>query len=366
MGTFSSERLMTISERVYRLLLLSYPAEFRRTYCREMIQTFRDCCREALQQHGQWGILHLWGLVLCDLVTTAFTEHVRTCIAMLKRLFLNAPDTLFTTEGSIAMVTQFHLNVAQRSDVGRQRQVNEDNMISIIPEDLQVMAKKGALFVVADGIGGHTAGDIASEMAVNTVRDAYYANENGEVSASLLQAMKRANAAIYQANQSKNPLPEKNKMMGTTCVAAVLMGDIVYVANVGDSRAYIVRGDQVIQISQDHSVVAEQIRAGLLTPDQARDHPQSKMIYRCFGERADVEVDLFSEAVQEGDLLVLCTDGLSSLVSDEELREIVQQFGPQESVYHLVELANEYGGPDNITAIVVRVSLEGSKELQTV
>ena len=144
------------------------------------------------------------------------------------------------------------------------------------------------------------------------------------------------------------------------------MGDIVYVANVGDSRASIVRGDQVIQISQDHSLVAEQIRAGLLTSDQAHGHPQSNLIYRCFGEKADVEVDLFSEAVQEGDLLVLCTDGLSNLVGDEELREIVQRFGPQESVYHLVERANEHGGPDNITAIVVRVSLEGSEELQTV
>lgn len=366
METFSSERLMIISERLYRLLLLAYPAEFRRAYFREMIQTFRDCCREALQQRGQWGVLRLWGLVLYDLVTTAFTEHVRTCIAMLKRLFLNATDTLLTTEGSTALVTQFHLNVAQRSDVGRQRQVNEDSMVSLIPEDPQVMAKKGALFVVADGLGGHTAGDVASEMAVNTVKDAYYADENDEVSASLLQAMKRANLAIYQANQSKNPSPEKNKMMGTTCVAAVLIADTVYVANVGDSRAYIVREDQVIQLSQDHSMVAEQIRAGLLTPDQAREHPQRNLIYRCFGEKADVEVDLFSEAVQEGDLLVLCTDGLSNLVSDEELQEIVQRFGPQESVYHLVERANEHGGPDNITAIVVRVSLEGSKELQTV
>jgi len=109
------------------------------------------------------------------------------------------------------LVTQFHLNVAQRSDVGRQRQVNEDSMVSLIPEDPQVMAKKGALFVVADGLGGHTAGDVASEMAVNTVKDAYYADENDEVSASLLQAMKRANLAIYQANQSKNPSPEKNE-----------------------------------------------------------------------------------------------------------------------------------------------------------
>jgi len=364
MNTSPSKRLMIISERLYRLLLLAYPTEFRWAYRREMVQTFRDCYLAA-QHHGQWGVLRFWGLLLYDLVTTAFTEHVRTCIAMLKRLFLNTTDTLLITEGSTALVTQFHLNVAQHSDIGRKRQVNEDSMIALLPEDPQVMAKKGALFVVADGMGGQTAGDVASEMAVNTVRDTYYADENDDVSASLLQAMRQANTAIYQASQSQEPLPEKNKM-GTTGVAAVLISDTVHVANVGDSRAYIVRGDQVIQISQDHSLVAQQVREGLLTPNQAREHPDRNMIYRCLGMSADVEVDLFSEVVQEGDLLVLCTDGLSNLVRDEELQEIVQQFGPQESVYHLVDRANEQGGPDNITAIVVRVSLEGSEELQTV
>jgi len=186
MNTSPSKRLMIISERFYRLLLLAYPGEFRRAYRREMIQTFRDCCREALQR-GQWGMLRLWGLVLYDLVTTAFIEHVRTCIALFKRGFLNATDTLLATEGSTALVSQFHLNVAQHSDIGRKRQVNEDSMISILPEDPQVMAKKGALFVVADGMGGHTAGDVASEMAINLVRDAYYEDENDDVDASLIQ-----------------------------------------------------------------------------------------------------------------------------------------------------------------------------------
>ncbi len=365
MKTVPSQRSMIISERFYRLLLLAYPGAFRRAYRREMIQTFRDCCREAHASVGQWAMLRLWGLVLYDLVKTASSERIRACIALFKRVFLNATDTLLTTEGNTALVTQFHLNVAQHSDIGRERQVNEDSMISILPEDPQVMAKKGALFVVADGMGGHTAGDVASEMAVNMVRDAYYADENDDVDASLLQAMRQANTAIYQASQSQEPLPEKNRM-GTTCVAAVLIGDTVHVANVGDSRAYIVRGDQVIQISQDHSMVADQMRAGLLTLDQAREHPQRNVIYRCFGAKADVEVDLFSEMVQEGDLLVLGTDGLFNLVTDEELQETVHRFGPQESVYHLVDRANEQGGPDNITAIVVRVSLEGSEELQTV
>ena len=129
--------------------------------------------------------------------------------------------------------------------------------------------------------------------------------------------------------------------------------------------ADIARGGHIKQVSQDHSWVAEQVRVGSLTEEAARTHPQRNVIYRCLGEKADVEVDLFSEQVQEGDLLVLCTDGLSNQVSDEELREIVQRFGPRESVYHLMEQANQNGGPDNITAIVVRVSPGQRRELQT-
>src|SRR5438067_9710128 len=130
---------------------------------------------------------------------------------------------------------------------------------------------------------------------------------------------------------------------------------MAYIANVGDSRAYIVRGGQVKQVSQDHSWVAEQVRAGLLTEDQARTHAQRNVITRCLGTQADVEIDVFPEQLEEKDALVLCTDGLSGLVSDDEIRRIVDQAQPQESVYHLVERANENGGPDNITAIVVSV-----------
>ncbi len=251
------------------------------------------------------------------------------------------------------MAQQIVLNVAQRTDIGRKRQVNEDSMISIIPGDPQLSAKKGALFVVADGLGGQAAGNVASQMAVNTITTMFYQNENVDVVASLLQAVKRANALIYQRAQENYGLYH----MGTTCVAAVLHAGVAYIANVGDSRAYIVRNGRVRQVTQDHSWVAELVRKGSLTEEQARTHPRKNVIYRCLGEKANVAVDLFSERVQEGDLLILCTDGLSNQVSDEQLREIVQRFKPQESVYRLVEQANESGGPDNITAIVVRVSL---------
>src|SRR5437667_703692 len=256
-----------------------------------------------------------------------------------------------------ALAKQLRLDVAQLTDVGRKREHNEDNMAYVIPKDPQVMAKKGALFIVADGMGGHAAGEVASEIAVDTISNMYYQDDSDEVATSLLRAIKRANALIHQ-RAAENML---RSGMGTTCVAAVLRGNMAYIANVGDSRAYIVRDGKVKQVSQDHSWVAEQVRAGLLTEDQARTHAQRNVITRCLGTQADVEIDVFPEPIEEKDALVLCTDGLSGLVSDEEIRRIVDQAGPQESVYHLVERANENGGPDNITAIVVSILEVGSE-----
>src|SRR6266581_4723308 len=260
-------------------------------------------------------------------------------------------------ERSALASKQLRLDVAQLTDVGRKREHNEDNMAYVIPKDPQVMANKGALFIVADGMGGHAAGEVASEIAVDTVSNMYYQDDSDDVAVSLLHAIRRANASIHQ-RAAENML---RTGMGTTCIAAVLRGNMAYIANVGDSRAYLLRGSQVKQISQDHSWVAEQVRAGLLTEDQARTHAQRNVITRCLGTQAEVDVDVFHEKLHEGDSLVLCTDGLSGLVSDEELQRIVDQFVPQESVYHLVERANENGGPDNITAIVVRVHEVGEE-----
>ena len=249
------------------------------------------------------------------------------------------------------MAKLLRLDVAQLTDVGRKREHNEDNMAYVIPKDPQVMAYKGALFIVADGMGGHAAGEVASEIAVDTVSNAYYQDDNDNVPASLLSAIRRANAAIHQ-RAAENML---RSGMGTTCVAAVLRGNIAYIANVGDSRAYLVRKSRMRQVSQDHSWVAEQVRAGLLTEEQARTHAQRNVITRSLGTQPEVEIDLFREVLEEGDTLLLCSDGLSGFVGDDELLRTVDQFVPQESVYHLIEHANENGGPDNITAVVARV-----------
>src|SRR6266481_4238571 len=259
--------------------------------------------------------------------------------------------------GEKCVAKQLRLDVAQLTDVGRKREHNEDNMAYVIPKDPQVMERKGALFIVADGMGGHAAGEVASEIAVDTVSNVYYQDDSDDVAISLLHAIRRANASIYQ-RAAENML---RTGMGTTCVAAVLRGNMAYIANVGDSRAYLIRGSQVRQISQDHSWVAEQVRAGLLTEDQARTHAQRNVITRCLGTQAEVDIDVFQEELNDGDSLVLCSDGLSGLISDEELRRIVDQYLPQESVYHLVERANLNGGPDNITAIVVRIHEVGEE-----
>ena len=214
-----------------------------------------------------------------------------------------------------------------------------------------LQAKKGALFIVADGMGGHAAGEVASEMAVSTVSTLYYQDDSSDVAASLLRSIKHTNAVIYQRAREQ----VEHNGMGTTCVAAVLLDGKAYIANVGDSRAYLVRRGWVRQISQDHSWVAEQIRTGAITEAEARIHQLRNMITRSLGSLPEVEVDIFSEQVQEGDTLVLCSDGLSGMISDSEIAQIVERYSPRESVHHLIERANAQGGIDNITVLVAHV-----------
>ena len=347
MSASSTNHDRSFSCQLYGLLLRCYPAQFRRMYAREMMRTFRDSYREAMQQHGRSGMLRLWGVVLYDLGVSLFIEYR----SAFKELLHPMDERQSKNYMSITNIV-----FAQRTDIGLKRQLNEDSVISIRPEDQQVMENKGILFVVADGMGGHARGDVASKMAVNVIRDVYYQQESDDLETSLRLALEQANTRLYNENMSMSPKPEPDQMMATTCVAAVVQGDTLYVANAGDSRAYIVRNGQPQQISLDHSVVARQLREGLITKEQAKDHPDRNKIYRCLGVHEVEEVDTFSEKVQAGDLLLLCTDGLSELVPEEEVIGIVQQYEPQESVQRLIERANEMGGKDNITAVVARVA----------
>ncbi len=247
---------------------------------------------------------------------------------------------------------QLRLTVAQRTDIGLKRQHNEDNVAYIVPKDARILTKKGALFIVADGMGGHAAGEVASEIAVRTVTTLYYQDNDSDVVECLLRAISYANTAIFQRAMEHI----EHNGMGTTCVAAVLLGSTLYVTNIGDSRAYLVRSNAIRQISQDHSWVAEQVRAGAMSEEEAQMHEMRNMITRSLGSLPDVEIDMFVEKVEEGDTLILCSDGLCAMLDDSELLELIKQYTPQESVYRLIERANEYGGNDNITALVAQVS----------
>ena len=336
------------SFRVYRLLVQCYPTEFRKEWEREMLQTFRDCYREAVRQQVSQGLLRLWSLTLYDLTLSVSVEHWRAFLARWRRLFG------FEERKIQVMTSLFSICVGERSDIGRVRSENEDSFLSYMPQDSDLLSKKGALFVVADGLGGHTGGEQASQLAVSAVREAYYADDGRDTATALKQAIEYANERIYQENKAKSPAASKEKMMGTTCVAAVVLGDTLYAANVGDSRVYVVRNGQVRQITKDHSLVADQVTAGLLTDEQARAHPERNKIYHCLGLEK-VEVDAFTEKVQEGELILLCTDGLWQLLSDEEIGDIVEQYSPEESVQRLIEQANERGGVDNTTVVVASI-----------
>lgn len=357
MATLPTPRLVALTTGCYRFLLLAYPAEFRRAYAQEMSQTFRDGCRESLREEGSWGLADFCGHILLDLVTTSFKERIKSLFMRLKQL--TGKQTLVAGLEPVLLTAPLRLQVGQNTDVGCKRRINEDNLITVLPEDPQILKDKGALFVVADGMGGHTHGERASELAVNAVREAYYQSTSEEIATSLVQAIQQANTLIYQENALRPDALDSKAAMGTTCIAAVLHGKTLIAANVGDSRIYVIHEGYIRQISQDHSLVAHLVRAGIITPEQANTHAQRNVITRSLGSQPEVEVDVFEERVEEGDALILCTDGLCGLVGDEEILYIVESFEPEESVRQLIAFANAAGGPDNITAIVVRVDSQG-------
>lgn len=249
------------------------------------------------------------------------------------------------------MHEQQRLKIGKRSHKGMRREINEDSLA--VPEGInpKILARKGMLYIVADGMGGHEAGKTASWMAVRTVMQEYYNDPSPDIGLSLTRAVQIANAEIHRLAQE----PAYGKM-GTTIVAAVIRGDELVVANVGDSRAYLIRRGKIKRITRDHSWVAEQVRAGILTEEEARHHEHRNIVTRSLGSRPEVEVDLFREKLRPGDAVLLCSDGLTDEVQDEEIRQIVASNDPQEAANQLIELANQRGGADNITALVVNVN----------
>lgn len=240
------------------------------------------------------------------------------------------------------------LSVAAGTDVGRIRAGNEDSLYA------DADAERG-LFIVADGMGGHAAGEVASEMAVQTI-----ARELAEIRelagpaplVKMAEALKESNRAIYERT-----IVEADKQgMGTTA-SCIMMGTGRWIiGHIGDSRVYLLRDGVFRQVTKDHSYVQEQVDAGFLTPEQARYHPYSNVITRCVGANAAVEADVLQGEMQNGDLFLVCSDGLTGMVEDPQLRKILETRGtPGRMVDAMITEANRRGGLDNITAIVVQV-----------
>ncbi len=340
-------RATDCSERVYRALLLAYPRVFREEYATEMLLAFRDAYRDA-QCEGAWGVVRFWGDLISDLVKSVSSEHMYSWRERAGR------DVALAGTGAYVMAMEYTLDVAQRTDVGRERENNEDNLLAFVPEAGPLLNERGALFVVSDGMGGHSRGEVASELAVRLIKVAYYNNTHDDIPTALRAAIEQANATIHDEGAQKQAEEPAGRTMGATCVAAVLREQTLYAANVGDSRVYVLHNGQLRQITRDHSLVAQMVARGEITPTESRAHEKRNIIYRSLGEQT-VEVDLFTEPVQEGDSVILCTDGLWGVVEDDEIAEIVTQYGPDESAQRLIARANDAGGPDNVTVIVVRV-----------
>jgi protein phosphatase len=216
--------------------------------------------------------------------------------------------------------------------------------------------RQRGLFVVADGMGGHAAGEVASEMAVQILqreladlRDL----ESPPAAERVMKALKRANKAIHDRT-----LSEVDKQgMGTTASVLIIAGRRYLIGQVGDSRVYLLRDGALRQLTKDHSYVQEQVDAGFLTPEQARYHPYSNVITRCVGASPEVEPDVYTGEVRVGDLFLVASDGLTGMVDDRRLQQLLLARVPAERLVHLlISEANGRGGLDNITAIVVQVA----------
>lgn len=243
------------------------------------------------------------------------------------------------------------VKMGARTDLGRVRENNEDKFDFFEPDDPDILANKGSFYAVADGMGGHAAGQIASELALKTAIRTYYADRSPDVVGSLQRAIREANGLIYDAAQ----MIADRAGMGTTITAVVIRADELYFAQVGDSRGYLIRGGKIRQVTEDHSWVAEQVRRGALTEDEAHYSPFRNVITRSLGNMPTVDADVFTETIQPDDIVVLCSDGLSGNLSTEDIRSLVANKSPSQAAFDLVDTANERGGTDNITTIVLNV-----------
>jgi len=246
------------------------------------------------------------------------------------------------------------IEAASLSDVGLQRSNNEDSSLYWEPESEPEFLRKGRLAVIADGMGGYEGGQEASRLAVETVRHIYDRDFNGNPEQVLVAALKHAHQTI-QRYAIEHP---EFRGMGTTCTAIAIIKRQLYFAHVGDSRLYLIRHDSISRLTRDHSYVGRLVENGIVRSEDAESHPQRHILTAALGAGIHVtpQVPDGPVALRDGDLLVLCTDGLWSQVGEQEMLRIVQANPPAEACPQLVKLAHERGAPDNVTLQILRVS----------
>ncbi|SDK43091.1 Stp1/IreP family PP2C-type Ser/Thr phosphatase [Natronincola ferrireducens] len=248
------------------------------------------------------------------------------------------------------------MKAAAITDVGKVREINEDNYC-IYENDI-------GLYMVADGMGGHKGGEVASSIAIHRIKDHITKHieeelaelEGPAIEGLIFEAFNRANREVY--NKAKEDLNCEG--MGTTVTMALIANNKLYIGHVGDSRGYLLRNNTLEQITQDHSLVAELVRNGSITEREAMKHPQKNIITRSLGTDENIKVDIFSVEFHEGDILILCTDGLTNFVDRYELEKILLETDDCVEVCNtLVSLANQRGGYDNITVVIVKEKATG-------
>ena len=232
------------------------------------------------------------------------------------------------------------------TDTGVTREMNQDYYFATDTN----LGNLPNLFIVADGMGGHKAGDYASRHTIERVVASISRNSSEEPETIIQEAISKANELqVAESNED-----ETKSGMGTTLVIATLVGDKLIVANVGDSRLYVI-SDMVRQITRDHSLVDEMVRLGELNPSEARSHPDKNIITRAIGAQKNVKADFFEVELAEDDYVLMCTDGLTNMVRDEEILDIVRSEKEPEAIAHkLVRMANDNGGRDNITVTIIK------------
>jgi len=263
------------------------------------------------------------------------------------------PDKTSEAPDTSKPVLYYHY--AGLTDTGMVRDHNEDAYILPANTDADTLAQKGYLYVLADGMGGHQKGEVASAVTIETVNAEYYAATldlspdapESAIVQALANAIEQANLEVMAATQGG----------GTTIATAVLYGDTLVSMNVGDSRIYLLRDNQLHRLSRDHSLVFRLVEMGKLTEEESLTHPRRNVLYQALGQGDDVDIHIVKEKLQLNDVVILCSDGLWGEVGDQAIKEVLSTItNPLTAIEQLVDLANRTGGPDNITAIVIQIS----------